>query len=199
MLSLPRIPQSALEVRPIDWSGLTRRFMNEGELETLIALLRPLKPRSIAEFGVNEGRTARAILDNIPGIERYDGVDVLPGYVFEKKVQRGEIPGRPGHLARGDHRFTLLLCKRGTLDLQPRDFFGWPYDAVFIDGDHSRAAVEHDTRLARQLLRPGGLIIWHDYHDLGTVDVRDVLHEMQAQGAALTHVEGTWLVFMTVD
>ena len=58
---LPIVPQSLLNVKPIDWAGLPRRFMNPGELEVLIALLRPLAPRHVIEFGVNVGRTARAI------------------------------------------------------------------------------------------------------------------------------------------
>jgi hypothetical protein len=69
-------------------------------------------------------------------------------------------------------------------------------DAVFIDGDHSRAGVLHDTALAKAAVRPGGVIIWHDDHDLGTVDVRLVLDEMHAYGeTTAVHVVGTWLAF----
>lgn len=66
---------------------------------------------------------------------------------------------------------------------------------MFIDGDHSRAGVEHDTMLARAMVRPGGIIVWHDYHHFGTVDVRDVLDEMWQAGADIVHVEGTWLAY----
>ena len=36
-------------------------------------------------------------------------------------------------------------------------------DLIFIDGDHSYKAVLEDTEVALRLIRPGGLIIWHDY------------------------------------
>ena len=81
---LPSVPQSLLDVRPIDWNGLPRRFLNKGELETLIALMRSVCPRHVIEFGVNVGRTAKAILANVAGIESYTGIDVMPGYVPAK-------------------------------------------------------------------------------------------------------------------
>jgi predicted O-methyltransferase YrrM len=193
MLSLPKIPQGSLDIRTIDWSGLPKRFLNPGELEALIALVRSVQPKSILEIGVNSGRTAKAILDNVPGIETYQGVDVLPGYVPEKSVQAGERVDNPGSLAASDPRFHLILKARGTFDLTVADLL--PADVIFIDGDHGRAAVTHDTELARALVKPGGVIIWHDYHDLGTVDVRDVLHEFAASGEEIFHVDNTWIAY----
>lgn len=38
-----------------------------------------------------------------------------------------------------------------------------PLDLVFIDGCHDYAYVQKDTTNALQSLRPGGLIVWHDY------------------------------------
>jgi len=95
----------------------------------------------------------------------------------------------------GDPRFKLLLSPNGSHDLTPNDLS--PCDAVFIDGDHSTAGVMQDTRLALELTRPGGIIIWHDYHDLGTVDVRDTLHALHKESPdlPLRHVPGTWIVY----
>jgi predicted O-methyltransferase YrrM len=167
--------------------------MNPGELETLIALVRTVKPRHVVEFGVNVGRTARAILDNVLGIERYTGVDVPRDYVPAKPVQRHEVPRVPGAMVAGDPRFNLIVRPRGSLDLTAFDLE--PADAVFIDGDHGRKAVEHDSALARAITRTGGIIVWHDYHDLGTVDVREVLNGDFYRGHDIRHVEGTWLAF----
>ena len=36
-------------------------------------------------------------------------------------------------------------------------------DMIFIDGDHSYRGVVTDTTVALRLIRPGGLICWHDY------------------------------------
>jgi len=45
------------------------------------------------------------------------------------------------------------------------------------------------------VVRPGGIVIFHDYHYLGTVDVREVLDEMHAAGAPINHVAGTWVAY----
>lgn len=170
--------------------------MNPGELEILVALVASVKPRGVLEFGVNEGRTAKVILQHVPGIKLYQGIDVLPGYVTAKEVQRKEIPSDPGWMAEHEFAFQLLALPRGSFDLTAEDLE--PCDAVFIDGDHGRAGVLNDTAIARELVRPGGIIIWHDYHDLGTVDVREVLNEMHAAGAPIYHAEKTWLAFERV-
>jgi predicted O-methyltransferase YrrM len=193
---LPSVSRSSLDVQPIDWRGLPRRFMNDGELETLIALIRSVRPRHVIEFGVNVGRTAKAILANVPGIERYTGIDVPFGHVPAKAVQRNETPLRAGAMVSADPRFQLVVRPRGSLGLIAADLA--PCDAAFIDGDHGREAVLHDTALARALVRPGGIIIWHDYHDLGTVDVKAVLDDMSQIGDTIMHVEQTWLAYERV-
>jgi predicted O-methyltransferase YrrM len=192
-MSLPTVNKLRFNVLPIDWTGLPRRYMNPGELELLIAMVGSVRPRHVIEIGVNEGRTAKAILDNVLGIERYTGIDVPPYYVPSKAVQRYEVPISPAALVKNDARFHLEVRQRGSLDLTPTDLS--PADAIFIDGDHGREAVEHDSALARAIIRPGGIIIWHDYHSLGTVDVAAVLDEQQAAGRPLVHVKDTWLVF----
>jgi predicted O-methyltransferase YrrM len=190
---LPTTPQALLNVRPIDWGGLPRRFMNKGELEALIALMRSVNPRHVVEFGVNVGRTAKAIMANVPGIERYTGIDVAPGYVPAKAVQRNEVPDHPGAMVADDPRFQLIVRPRGSLDLTAADLA--PCEAAFIDGDHGREAVLHDTMLARARVAPGGIIVWHDYHDLGTVDVKAVLDEMHQAGDVIHRVDNTWIAF----
>jgi predicted O-methyltransferase YrrM len=192
---LPSVPKSSLDVQPIDWRGLPTAYMdvNEGELETLIALVRSVSPRHVIEFGVNVGRTAKAIMANVDGIERYTGIDVPLGYVQSLPVQRDSAVANPGEMVLSDPRFHLIVRPRGSLDLTPVDLA--PCDAAFIDGDHSREGVAHDSMLARALVRPGGIIVYHDYHELGSVDVKDVLDEMHLAGDVIYRVENTWLAF----
>lgn len=192
---LPIVPQARLDVRPINWSGLPRRYMNLGELEVLIALMRSVGPRHVIEFGVNTGRTAKAILANVPGIERYTGIDVTPDYVPACAVQINEVPARPGWMVKDDPRFELMVRPRGSLDLVADDFE--PCQAVFIDGDHGAEAVKHDTALARALVAEG-IIVWHDYHELGTVDVKAVLDDMRQDGMPIFRVARTWLAYQRV-
>lgn len=192
MLKLPCITQATLNVQPIEWGDLPRRYLHPGELEVLVALVRSVSPKGVLEIGVNQGRTARALLDNVPGIEHYQGIDVPPGYQFACDVQKNEVPPQPGFHALNDPRFELILRPRGSLDLMPHELR--ECDVVFIDGDHGADAVRRDSLLASSLVREGGLIIWHDYHDLGTVDVRDVLHELQ-DTTPILHVQDTWIAY----
>lgn len=180
----------------IDWSGLSKRFMNRNELETICTILNQIKPKTVMETGINVGRTAKAILREVEGIETYIGVDVLPGYVTEKVVQRKEIPAQAGELVVSDKRVKLFVTEKGSYDLSEDDLP--ELDAVFIDGDHSWFGVEKDTKLALSKVRKGGVIIWHDYHNIGTVDVRDYLHSI-ADKYPIKHVEGTWLAYMIVE
>jgi hypothetical protein len=36
-------------------------------------------------------------------------------------------------------------------------------DLVFVDGGHTYELIENDTKQAFRLIKPGGIIIWHDY------------------------------------
>lgn len=176
--------------------------MNPGEVEVLVALMKSVNPRRVVEIGVNEGLTAKAALDNIESITEYIGIDVLPGYVPACAAQRREVPRHPGHLAKPDPRFRLWLTDKGSLDVLPTTFETIDHlpcvDAFFIDGDHGAAAVGYDTWLAHQVVRKGGIIIWHDYINGRGVDVQPVLEHFATQGHKLQYVENTWLAFERV-
>lgn len=152
--------------------------------------------RTVVEFGCNNGRTAAAILRNVYTVERYVGVDVPPGYKFACNVQAKEVPRQAGELAAADPRFEVLLRDRGTFDLTAEDLPAC--DIVFVDADHSEAAVRNDRNLARSIVRPGGLIVYHDDNGLRTVDVSRVLDDLHDNGADIQHVAGTWLAFERV-
>ena len=67
-------------------------------------------------------------------------------------------------------------------------------DLVFVDGSHAYSYVMSDSRKALELVRPGGLVLWHDYggprHSPG---VFRGLNEL-AKDVELVHVQGTRLV-----
>lgn len=178
-------------------TGVPTRFMNPGELDVLCALARMVDARKVIEFGCNIGRTAMILCREVPTIKQYIGVDVLPGYIPAKEVQRHEVPATPGSLMNDDKRFRLILSKNGSFDLTP-DHLGNNVDMLFIDGDHGEDALIHDTGLALSIVRNGGIIVWHDYHDLGTVDVRDFLHRQFELMPTIRHVEGTWIAYVEV-
>ncbi|WP_460874781.1 class I SAM-dependent methyltransferase [Paralcaligenes ginsengisoli] len=156
-------------------------------------LIESVSAKTVIEFGVNNGRTAVAILRNVPTVSRYVGIDVEAGYQTLMPVQRREVPARPGEMALSDPRFELIVRKNGSFDLVPEDL---PHaDAVFIDADHSRRGVENDYALAKAAIRPGGIIIFHDDNGLPVVEVTQTLNDLVAAAADIKHVAGTWISY----
>lgn len=57
-------------------------------------------------------------------------------------------------------RITQIFSDSRSFDTTP---YRASMDYIFIDGDHSYAGVKNDAEKALQLLKPGGIIVWHDY------------------------------------
>jgi len=77
------------------------------------------------------------------------------------KTDAGDYIGRIVQERGLGHRVCQILCDSRDWDNSdfPQDFF----DSVLIDGGHQPDVVINDTRKALQVLRPGGLIMWHDF------------------------------------
>lgn len=170
-------------------SFTTRKYMQPGEIELLLTLLQRVQPlESMIEIGVNEGLTARAVLESSDAIGYYVGVDVRRDHEMQIPAQQIEIPEEPGRLVKHDSRFKLLIREESPL-LEDREF-----DAAFIDGDHGYDAVMVDYYLAKSSVRPGGIIIFHDYNN-PTVQVTQALDYLYSRGCEIVSVDGTWLAY----
>ncbi|MEM6552769.1 MAG: class I SAM-dependent methyltransferase [Planctomycetota bacterium] len=166
--------------------------MQRDDAPIFAAIVRALVPKRHLEFGTWEGFGSRLVLQNSPatvwslnlphgettdtGDWQYAGVFDDPaelppaagppqdfreggGHVYYQTDAHGFI-GRLVHDARLGHRFNQVLCDSRDWDTAayPSGFF----DSVFIDGGHHPDTVISDTRKALPLLRPGGVILWHD-------------------------------------
>jgi predicted O-methyltransferase YrrM len=193
-----KLPQETVQIKRA-YPPAPTRFMSQMERYALAELANNISARTIIETGVNEGTTAKWLIENVPTIIHYVGVDVPVGYMPKFVQQASEVSGAPGRLAFQFYdKFQLTVCARGSFDLEAKDL---PRaDMFLIDGDHGREAVLNDTKLATELVNKGGLIIWHDYKlvdDRGRPDpcnVVDVLDELHSLGRPLVHIAGTWLV-----
>lgn len=186
------LPLVNIDKKWCEWSRsrTVRKYMLEGELEMLLALINSVQPSKMIEFGVNEGITAIAVLTNFPDIEKYIGIDVEFSHQLELPEQQYEVPKEPGRLVKDDPRFKLILRKDDDKDISGMSDF----DVAFIDGDHGKQHVIQDYKLAKQLVREGGIIIFHDYEN-PTVEVTETLDDLYKNGTNLKHVTGTWLAF----
>lgn len=61
-------------------------------------------------------------------------------------------------------------------------FVKGPFEFVFIDGDHSQAAVNWDLGWARANIVPGGVIAVHDYGENTCPDVKTVCDRTETAG-----------------
>jgi len=184
---MQRVSPATLDLSSV--RGPFSKYLNARETAILIALVRSVTPRVMIEFGCNLGITAARVLEHVPSLERYIGVDVPANHKPPLACQSDEVPRNPGYSAGHDPRFWLMLAEPMLTPDQLE-----PADAIFIDGDHSRQGVTHDTELASALIRPGGIIVWHDYGN-DSVEVTPVLERLDQQGWPMQHVDGSWLAF----
>jgi predicted O-methyltransferase YrrM len=187
------VPRWLFDVTEKSWHA--NPYLGPEETAIVIDLVRSVDARVMIEIGCQKGITAKNILKHAPSIEHYIGIDVEPDYVPTLRGQASEVPEVAGIEAGDDPRFELVIRPRGSLDLTPLDLE--PCEAMFIDGDHSEAVVTHDSLFARRLVRPGGIIVWHDYRN-PAVEVTAALDKLHERGWPIDHVENTWLAYMRV-
>jgi predicted O-methyltransferase YrrM len=165
------------------------------ELCVLCALVRAKNARTVFEFGTFEGNTSYHFALNMPVDGRVYTVNLPPGAVPRLKSDDGDDLFHPAGGSR--HRWEgtmvgakveLLQSDSASLDVSA---FTESMDLVFIDGGHSREYLENDTSLAFRMVRPGGLIVWHDY--MVWNDVTTFLNAF-SRGHHLEHIAGTSLV-----
>jgi predicted O-methyltransferase YrrM len=148
--------------------------LNWHDFRVMLTLIELHQVRRIVEFGCYAGHTAANTLLHCPNVARYLGVDVPDCFPTTQPYDRE--PGRcRGDLALGDPRFASLILGGGTESLQPDQL--WAAQLVLIDADHSYEGIKRDTELARAIIEPGGLILWHDYYWHPPVD--EVLPPLQ--------------------
>jgi predicted O-methyltransferase YrrM len=138
-------------------------FQVPEELVRLMEDVRELNPQTVLEIGTHRGgtlylwaRLARpdAILVSIdlPGGRFGGGYSPFRAPIYRRFAQQRQKL----RLVRADsHRAS-------TLEKTKRLFSGRPVDLLFIDGDHRYEGVKKDWEMYSPLVRPGGLIVFHD-------------------------------------
>ncbi|HEV8128311.1 MAG TPA: class I SAM-dependent methyltransferase [Candidatus Eisenbacteria bacterium] len=133
------------------------------EIEAFLELVAARAPRVVLEIGTADGGTlflftrvaapnAVMVSVDLPGGPFGGGYPAWKAALYRSFAR----PGQEISLVRGDshapataRRVSELLCNQ-------------PVDLLFIDGDHTYEGVKADFEMYSPLVRPGGLIAFHD-------------------------------------
>jgi predicted O-methyltransferase YrrM len=161
----PGIDKVVIRQRPF-----ASRFGNvkPHELTILCALVRLLRPVHLFEFGTFDGLTAWHLLRNAGGNSRLWTLDLPLDHPVRQAKRHDRSVGKVQGITVGHHyRNTPEESRVTQLYQDSLQFDPAPYresiDFCFIDAGHEFAHVSCDTRNALEMMRPGGVIVWHDY------------------------------------
>lgn len=138
-------------------------FQVPEELVRLLEDVRALNPQAVLEIGTHRGgtlylwaRLARpdAILISIdlPGGKFGGGYSPFRAPIYRKFAQEGQKL----HLLRANSHSPATLKEARRL------LSGRALDLLFIDGDHTFEGARKDWEMYAPLVRPGGLVVFHD-------------------------------------
>jgi hypothetical protein len=173
----------------------------------LALLARALPAKVVFEIGTLDGCTASLFALNTP----------VGATVFTLDLPRDTVPAptlrttivddahilkhqrQPDYLyqthAEGEKKVKQLYGDSAAFDFSP---YRQRVDLFFIDGAHSYEYVRSDTEKALACVRPGGLILWHDYGRWRVNGVSKWLHELARTGRDVCRLPGSSLALLRV-
>lgn len=107
------------------------------------------KNRTVVEIGIKKGKTT-ALLGNVLNDEKIDAVVVGIDPYFDAR------PNIAGLI----EKKKIVFHKRSSLDVAKE--IKEPVGLVFLDGCHCEACCYADIQAWRDLVMPGGFLIFHD-------------------------------------
>ncbi len=147
--------------------------------EVVSDLLQNRRHETGAEIGVKEGRTSGYLLNHLPDLRTLYCVDpwrYYPEYESDRNPKAksspyGEWPSQAALdqaynrfcrriEAFADHVVVLRMMSREAAPEVPDDSL----DFVFIDANHAYEFVREDILLWTPKVKPGGIVIGHDYN-----------------------------------
>lgn len=172
------------------------------ELAILCGIVALLKPKRIVEIGTTEGRTTLNLALYSPPDAEIITLD-LPPDAPPVAPESGPDYRQAGIAEPGVLFRNHPLAAKIHLVLADSTSFNWsPYersvDLVFIDGAHDYESVRKDSENALRIVRPGGVILWHDYANLAFPGVTMCLNELRRR-LPIFWLSGTRLAVLKVD
>ncbi len=136
------------------------------ELMSMLALVKSLRPKIVMEIGSYQGGTLFCWPQVVADDAEFISLD-LPGAQYDGSYGDEQI-GRLQSYVKSSQTLTCVRADSHLLETRDeiaRILDGRKIDFLFIDGDHSYEGVRSDFELYGPLVRPGGLIAFHDIQD----------------------------------
>ena len=166
------------------------------ELVVLTSVVQHSGAKKILELGTSNGNTTLNIAANTDASARVTTVDLPPDFSGDlaisvptehRNMTRRDMVGSQYRGAAVEGRISSVYADSATLDFST---LPGPFDLIFIDACHAYEYVKRDTENSLKHVRPGGIIMWHDY---GTIeDVSRAVDEF-ASRLRIAVVRGTSL------
>jgi predicted O-methyltransferase YrrM len=184
---VPDVADTPLRLLPIAMNGYNVSWQ---EMVYLAAITACLRPTRVIEFGTFDGRSTVQFASNLAAEGRVTTIDRVSGPVEFGVITDFCHPTTIGCHFLGKRIGSVIDLV--VVDSQTADWSAYECtaDLVFIDADHNRDAVIRDSRAAAAMLKPGGVIVWHDFLTLdGVTQALAVL----AKEMTIHHIAGTSL------
>jgi predicted O-methyltransferase YrrM len=163
------------------------------------------RARTMFEFGTCTGRTTYLWAVNSPADARVYTLTLPPEGLASYETASGD-ESRAVRSALRESRFSTYRYSGtpegakveqlyGDSKVFDENRFRGACDLVFVDGSHAYSYVVSDTEKALRMVRPGGIVLWHDYRGRrrGTEGVFRHLNDL-SRTLPLVHLRGTSLV-----
>ena len=139
--------------------------------DTILRLVVPQQKSSALEIGCFKGETTvklAALFDRVTCVDPWDDdyVKEKPGFSYSpSSIWVGQFEKFCAATGAVSHKLDIQRGKsQEILPTLPDK----TYDFIFVDGDHSTAAVGFDAQQCHRLIRAGGVILFDDYSWRGT-------------------------------
>ena len=148
-------------IEPTDMDRM--EFNTRLDEEILIGIaISQLKALNIFEIGTFNGQTTKRMAECAGPEANVYTLDLSPERLDALNIDwfKGCNIGEKFHHSAVASRIKQLYVGSTPFDFSP--YFG-KMDFVFVDAEHDYANVLSDTAAAMKIVRPGGVIFWHDF------------------------------------
>lgn len=164
-----------------------------------------LQPKKIFEFGTYNGMTTLQLVLNAPKSCKVYTLDLpedtIPQIHLGKidtlvaKYFKDKFGTKTGcyFANRKDVKVVQILQDSATFDPTP---FKNSMDLIFIDAAHDYENKKKDSENAFLMLKKDGVVIWHNYADVGNPDVTKYLCQLSMR-KKIYHLKNTMLAVYT--